>query len=60
MASPVSPLGLQLILLAGVACLGLMPSADGVMPVLPITSADPAATLNWARSAGAFMVAPGP
>ena len=60
MAFPVSPLGLQLILLAGVACLGLMPPADGVMLVWPITSADPATTLNWARPAGAFMVAPGP
>lgn len=60
MASPVSPLGLQLILLASVAGLGLVPPAEGVMLVLPITTADPATTLDWARPAGAFMVAPGP
>jgi hypothetical protein len=47
-------------LLTGVAGLGLVPPANGVMLVLPITTADAATTLNWVRPAGAFMVAPGP
>ena len=57
MATPVSPLCLQLMLLMGVAGLGLVPPADGVMLVLPITTADLATTLRWVSAVLAGLLA---
>lgn len=50
----------QMLLLAIGSAFALAPPAKGAILIAPIVPGDPAASIGWARDAGAELVAPGP
>jgi len=50
----------HLLLVAIGSAFALAPPVEGVILIAPLLPGDPAASVGWARTAGALLIAPGP